>query len=136
MIIGFTGTRKGMTDVQKTVFEAYILPMTEFHHGSCQGADVEAARIVRKTFRLPVPKIVVHPGPAGPWREESGIDNIFLSPKPFLTRNRDIVNACDELIACPKGMEEEKTGGTWYTIRYARKVGKKVTIIYPDGSFG
>jgi len=34
----------------------------------------------------------------------------------------------------PKGKVEEWRGsGTWATIRYARKVGKPVTIIYPDG---
>lgn len=30
-------------------------------------------------------------------------------------------------------MHEQKQGGTWYTINYARKVKKDLIIIFPDG---
>jgi hypothetical protein len=50
-----------------------------------------------------------------------------------LQRNRNIVDAVQVMIACPRGFEEELRSGTWATIRYARKVGRKLYIIYPDG---
>ena len=46
MIIGFTGTRYSMTDAQRAAFGVLVMldmDFQEFHHGSCQGADVEAA---------------------------------------------------------------------------------------------
>lgn len=134
MKLGFTGTRNGMTELQKTIFEGLLQPMEEFHHGSCRGADVEAARIVHHTFELS-PTIVCHPGPDDdPCREASGVDDEVRPPKTHFARNRDIVNETDELIATPADMAEQERGGTWYTIRYAQRVRKPVTIIWPDGS--
>ncbi len=133
MIIGFSGTRHGMTDVQQAVFEGLIEKPTEFRHGSCRGSDVQAARIVRKLFKDHIP-IIAHPGPSGDSnREDSGVDDEKRPSRSHLARNRDIVNACDLLIACPFESVEQTRGGTWYTIRYARNRGTKVTIIYPDG---
>lgn len=48
-------------------------------------------------------------------------------------RNHDIVDATEWLIATPKKFEEIRSG-TWATVRYAKKVKKPVTIIWPDGS--
>lgn len=134
MKIGFTGTRKGMSEYQLAVFEGLLEKMESFHHGSCQGADVEAARIVYSTFLEP-PEIICHPGPNDDEHQElSGVDTKRKEPKTHFARNRDIVNETDKLIACPCDMTEQKRGGTWYTIRYAKKQGKPVTIIWPDGS--
>jgi hypothetical protein len=136
MRVGFTGTRKGMTASQAAVFEGLVELPTEFHHGSCKGADVEAARIVRRTFIVHVP-VICHPGPNGdPCQEPSGVDDERREPKTHFARNRDIVNETDRLIACPCDMTEQSRGGTWYTVSYARKKGKPVTIIWPDGSIG
>lgn len=133
MIIGFSGTRHGMNDVQRALFEGLIKEPTEFHHGSCRGSDIQAARIVRSLFRNHIP-IICHPGPDGDGnREDSGVDDEKRPPRSHLARNRDIVNACDLLIACPFENEEQARGGTWYTINFAKKTGKKVTIIFPDG---
>lgn len=53
-----------------------------------------------------------------------------LPSKPPLERNKDIVDMCDILIAVPIDPEvEEKRSGTWATIRYCRKKGKKIVII-------
>jgi hypothetical protein len=64
-----------------------------------------------------------------------------LSRKPYLARNRDIVNESDRLITLPKGPETLRSG-TWATVRYAVEAGKPVRIYYPNavtswaGSFG
>ena len=39
MIIGFTGSRKGMTGEQAAVVMRLLLSATEGHHGDCVGAD-------------------------------------------------------------------------------------------------
>ena len=53
--------------------------------------------------------------------------------KPPLDRNRDIVDACDVLIATPKDFVEELRSGTWATVRYARKQRKPLVIVWPNG---
>ncbi len=137
MIVGFTGTRRGLTVDQKATFEGLMWDRChEFHHGSCCGADVEAAKIVRNTLKNHV-KIIGHPGPTGEsCKVSSGVDDEVTKDKTHFARNRDIVNLSDELIACPGEMESPGYGGTWYTINYARKVKKPLTIVYPDGSIG
>lgn len=132
-IVSFTGTRLGMTSVQASVFEGLITDVEEFHHGSCEGADVEAARIVGRSFGVK-PHIVAHPGPDGdPHRGDSGVDDEVRPPKTHLARNREMVDLADVVYACPPTAEEQPRGGTWYTVRYARKKGKKLYIITPDG---
>ena len=140
MNIGFTGTRQGMTQAQWHWTKREILALkldyeNTFHHGCCVGADEQAHRIVRDHIaKMGVWNwgIVLHPpqytkhkalclGEVAQWR-----------PKPYLDRNRDIVNCSDILIAAPAGPEVRRSG-TWSTVRYARKCGKPIIIIYPDG---
>lgn len=52
-----------------------------------------------------------------------------------LVRDENIAMDCSRMIACPAGPEASyPRSGTWATIRRARKWGKPVTIIWPDGS--
>lgn len=54
-------------------------------------------------------------------------------PLPYLARNHKIVDAVQEMLACPGEVMEQLRSGTWATIRYARRVGKPVHVILPDG---
>lgn len=192
MKIGFTGTRKGLTDVQRatlrdelekldaenshrvqsgimrraehpdwelpsgvaalmfdgaTAEEAgriaqgeQVQPGTvEFHHGDCVGADAQAHQLVRSLYADPEEGwfVVTHPPTDPKARAWCGVveydgpgDQLF--PKPYLERNHAIVDATDCLIACPDGPERERSG-TWATVRYARRRGKRVVVIMPDG---
>ena len=60
-------------------------------------------------------------------------------PKPYLKRNHDIVAAgVDGLIAAPKDFVQPASlrgQGTWTTIGYARKAGRRIWIVWPDGTF-
>ena len=134
--VGFTGTRDGMTKQQIEWFKKYINNniISEFHHGACKGADVQAHQIVWDAITS-VLKIIVH-RPIN--RKYEGIyrntdcDVIELPRKDYLERDRDIVNQTDVLIAMPKS-DDENRSGTLYTINYAKKQSKEVIIVYPDG---
>jgi len=131
MRIGFTGTREGMTTRQIAVASLMLAYADELHHGDCDGADAQAHDL----GRLHGAHIVGHPPKNGSKRAFCECDEL-REPKGYLERDDDIVDETDELIATPKEFEPQDRGGTWYTINYAKRVGKPVTIIYPDGSVG
>ena len=118
MNVGFTGTRNGMSNCQRTQFVHLIqsLALATFHHGGARGADDEARRLVERLVAdyphsRGVP-IIEHPAGANPLR-----------------RNRQIVAAVDVLIAAPRTDHEELRSGTWATVRYARQAGKAVVML-------
>jgi len=130
MKIGFTGTRNGMTDKQKSAFQALIAMFKpiEFHHGDCIGADAEAHDMAEKHCA-----VIIHP-PIDEALRARKAARVYCPQKTHFARNRDIVNDTELLIATPMQAEHQTHGGTWYTIDYARKKGKPVTVINPDGS--
>jgi len=127
--IGFTGTRSGMTERQKKELRKY-LEMQDcggiFHHGDCVGADAEAHQIASRLGY----EIVIHP-PKNP-KERAYCWSVFVKPeKEYLKRNHDIVDDSNILLAAPKSKKEVVRSGTWATIRYAHKIGKKVIVLDP-----
>lgn len=127
MRIGFTGTQAGMSNRQKAEFKKLIRGATELHHGDCIGADEEAHLIAMEVGLT----IGVHP-PSDPKKRAfvtTRNGDATYSPKPYLMRNRDIVDTTDELIAAPLTNQEQLRSGTWSTVRYARRIGKKVTVL-------
>lgn len=129
-ILGFTGTREGMTSEQiGTVDNITAFEFDEVHHGDCIGADHDMHRIARANGQ----RLIGHPPEDPSLRAFCNFDDL-LDPKPYLERDRDIVDMCDVLIATPKESVEVQKGGTWYTVRYARSKGKKIIIVWPDGS--
>jgi hypothetical protein len=127
MILGFTGTSQEVSQRQINWMAAMLdrLKPEELHHGDCVGADamVHALAVSRG---IPV---VIHP-PLNPtkraWCDTGKVT--LLHPKPYIIRNHDIVNLCDELLAVPNAREVIRAG-EWATIRYARRIGRK-TYIY------
>jgi len=145
--IGFTGTHLGMTVIQRMYFETSLKSIIgdsdvlEFHHGDCIGADKQADESVVTHWiangLMPRALIVVHPPNDSKKRaycQSYPESRILWTPAPYLNRNRDIVDETEVLIACPLSKIEQLRSGTWSTVRYARKLGKKIAIIYPDGS--
>lgn len=129
MIIGFTGTRKGMSERQLDqlafMLGCFLVPGSssrgEFHQGGAKGADKQARMLARNMgFEVkwhPCPGVsledVLDEEPLAKhetWRE------VF----PPLQRNRNIVRDVDILVATPFTDDEELRSGTWATIRYAR----------------
>lgn len=143
--IGFTGTQRGMTPLQHDtlywlwVFKAVGAQQNDIsvtlHHGDCVGADKEADDIASelgwrregwpyqpisgsRAKRAYCPVDLMHP----------------VNPDPM---NRNLViaqRAVDGLYATPAEYVEQLRSGTWSTIRRARKLKRRVVIIYRDGS--
>ena len=125
--IGFTGTEQGMTELQKVGLANYLRQYRgDFHHGDCIGADEEAHQIVKKLNYI----IVIHP-PTNPKKRAFCERGTVLPAKEYLIRNKNIVYSSDILVAAPKERKEIVRSGVWATVRFARKIGNKVKIIYP-----
>lgn len=132
MRTGFTGTQRGMTAQQKVAVKRLFLTTKpcEFHHGDCIGADADAHSIFRQ---LRCGKVILHPPVYASKRAFCKAD-VSLSPLPYLDRNKEIVINTDILIATPGETEEQLRSGTWSTIRFARKKGHPICIVFPDGT--
>ena len=133
MKVGFTGTREGMTDQQRAAVRQWLRenPPSEVHHGNCIGADEQFSYAVVDALDA-LPREVIHPcdipsmQAPDPWADE--IRQVLGA----LERNKNIVDETDMLLVGPKGPQELRSG-TWATVRYARKQGKRIVIVWPDG---
>lgn len=138
-MIGFTGTRDGMTEAQRfstqRVLERCVVKFGPLvGHGDCLGADDEFDRIaadlgcVRHIFPANIESMRAH-------CELRGAIEI-THPMPPLRRNVWFVDRSVVLIGCPKEYREAVRSGTWFTIRRGRERSGKIPIlvILPDGS--
>lgn len=132
MIVGFTGTRKGMTQLQRDALPVILrrLRLTAGRHGDCIGADKQCHAIMRELRA----KMFGHPGSDGPLRAHCDFDEC-AEPRDYLRRNQDIVNLSECMVAAPGQREEQQRSGTWATVRYAKQAGRLLIILWPDGEY-
>lgn len=140
MKVGFTGTRKGMTNRQKKTLYLIMIDIEpiEFTHGGCYGADSEAHEIIHEIITPEEERIHIYPGNQNQYtiwkkyKRTDFLDYITLHEiMPYLKRNKKIVDSSNILAAAPSSLKEETRSGTWTTIRYARKQGKPIIILDP-----
>jgi hypothetical protein len=129
--IGFTGTRQGMTAEQACALRDLLTshPGAVLHHGDCIGADEQAHDIAVSQGC----GIVIHP-PLDDKQRAFRPAVRTRTPKPYLVRNKAIVRETDLLIATPAEASEQLRSGTWSTVRFARRQGRAIWIIQPDGT--
>jgi len=133
MILGFTGTSRGMTQKQLATVRYLFneLQLHVLHHGDCIGADAQAHRIAMDLQA----RIVIHP-PDDPKKRAFCIGADEVKPTfPYLVRNHHIVDHSRDGIVAVPFRESEVRSGTWATIRYARKAKLKIWLVWPDGTF-
>lgn len=134
MILGFTGTREGMTDVQRERVAQLLFDERPavVHHGDCVGAD---SQFHDSALLLPVPpRIETHPCTLTKFRAYRKAD-VVHPVKPPRNRNQDIARSSDHLIAAPLMMPAlSPFSGTWQTVRFMLGFKKTVTVVWPDGS--
>lgn len=135
MKLGMTGSRDGLSDKALSTVKdilSKIKSVAEVHHGDCLGAD----KIFHDLAVSCGYKIVIHPPDKDIMRAGCTTGNPVIRDKqPYIKRNHNIVNECNILIAFPSSQKEIIRSGTWSTVRYARKKGKNLVIIYPDGGY-
>lgn len=120
-----------MTDAQLLKVEELLSDnqAEKAHHGDCIGADVD----FHSLSRLKGLWIVGHPPINNGLRAFCEFDEC-REPKPYLERDRDIVDESDWVIFTPGSYREILRSGTWTCIRYARKKNKEGHVVWPDGT--
>lgn len=135
--IGFTGTRHGMTPLQRAGVAAILQQVAGAdafiaHHGDCVGADAEFHDLCRQ---MPQSFIVVHPGPLDDLPNQAGrVGDERRLPMPHMRRNKYIVMASTVMIAAPFELTQQEHGGTWRTIEMARTAKRPLVIVSPEGA--
>jgi hypothetical protein len=137
-MIGFTGTRDGMTPQQRAavtkILERYCSRFGALvGHGDCLGADAEFDEIAaslgiqRATYPCDIESMRAH-------CEVRGALQVTEPVGPLL-RNGWIVRDALAMIATPKESTEQLRSGTWATVRLARrKIGLPLLLVAPNGN--
>lgn len=127
MKIGITGSRQGFTLQQYVALENLLVRLDGrvLLHGDCVGVDGDTHDLA---YALGY-DIHVYP-PSDDKLRAFKTGDMSFPPKPYLDRNRDIVNDCDILIGVPR----VGSRGTMYTIKYGVDQGKDVRMIEEDGT--
>lgn len=136
MIVTFTGTRKGMTKRQHSKMLELLAEFQPTHvrHGAAIGADeqfhstcvyndVPLIEVFPSNIKSQSMSTIIEP-PTGTLR-------IHPAQDP-LTRNYLMVKGADLVIACPDTSVETIRSGTWATVRYADRLGRKIVVIKPQ----
>jgi hypothetical protein len=121
-----------MSESQKRVVKDLLSQVgaEELHHGDCVGADADAHDIARELNLV----ICVHPPIKNDLRAFCDADRLAPA-KGYLSRDRDIVNETECVIATPYDTSKpaKPVGGTWYTVQYAMGAKRPVFIIFRNG---
>lgn len=136
MIISFTGTRRGASWTQLEAVRQHLLRLrpSAVAHGACVGADdqLDALAASLGIARLVWLSTSVTRVPNHVLRARTGSSvTITLPALPPLERDRLIVDVGDLLIATPAQSYEVRRSGTWATVRYARRIGRRVILVTP-----
>lgn len=123
--IGFSGTRRGMSDHQFRKLRDLLLEHTRggcvvAHHGCCVGADAQFARTAGASDLV---HVVGHPPRIARLLSDDALaccDEI-MQPVDYHQRNAAIVAASQIMIAAPLENTPQPRGGTWATIRMSLK---------------
>ena len=120
--------------------------VTDFYSGGADGVDCWAALIIlelrKKNPALRLHVCLPHEGQADKWNDSAQeryrsilkqADSIVYVSRAYydgcmLDRNHRLVESAGSLLAVYNG---ERRGGTAATIRYARKLGRKIVILDP-----
>ncbi len=105
-----------------------LLGATEVHLGDCVGIDAEAHDVAIYLKLRTVGHV-----PEDPRMRAFKTYDDEREPYPYLIRDHHIVDESDVLIGMPRTLQEELRSGTWATIRYARRIGRRRIIISREG---
>lgn len=144
MIVGSTGTKRGMTDAQWSTLGDLVAAqqtgplenrISYWHHGDCVGADAQC-HVLALQHKIPVH---LHPMEPDHFRAYCRGALFTNFPKDPLKRNVDIARVIDKLFVTPKEFSNVTRSGTWHAVRKAleesfRRKAIDIVIILPDGT--
>lgn len=140
MIIGFSGTRHGMSPRQLMVVQRIIIDRKPelVLHGGCVGSDEQFDKICRTLDidRRCYPADDVGKSMRFIPQQTSTSKVQMMDPRPALKRNALICKDADIMIATPAEPTPPKDirgQGTWHTIRKARDLGMPLILVIPNG---
>jgi hypothetical protein len=134
--VGFAGSRRGLTEAQKRALRDLLAELRprELHHGGEAGANEELLAIVGELTRggaVEVPRVFCRPAAGGASTAAAG--DVILQPRPRHERDLALVAACGLLVACPPDAPERRGSRVWVLVRRARRAGRPVRVVWPDG---
>jgi hypothetical protein len=146
IVLAFTGTRRGLTPAQLAALRVVLAEIrfhnSVVHNGAAEGADEEMLDLLAEGL---AGRPTVHLWPCNRERQQWAFEWALAFSKalhpsarvhptaPPLERNRRMVAAASVVVACPDGPERLRSG-TWSTVRAARRRGREVVLVWPDGS--
>lgn len=139
MIVSFTGTSQGMNSTQESnlcreLIRLQVVSLDDSRillgiHGDCVGADAQFHDIC---LELGI-AIEIHPCTIEKMRAYcKGARKVYDPIKP-LDRNKVMVERAERTLATPATDFETPRGGTWHSIRHAKKLSRPLTIFLPSG---
>lgn len=129
--VGFVGVRGGLAYPQFRALCRLLIDrdipgavtgVGTIVRGTDGWGDRDFDRIAR--WMTPTPELVIQDAAPTP----DGLEPTHAA------RNRAIVDGCDLLVACPPVPVEEPRSRTWQAVRHARRIGRPVVLVYPDGT--
>ena len=87
MIVGFTGSRVGMTGPQSAIVLKLLAKAAEAHHGDCVGADEQ----FHELCRIAGVPVVIHPPDDDKLRAFCEGAIRVEAPRPYLVRNASLL---------------------------------------------
>lgn len=139
IILAFTGPRDGMQFAQYNQLRYQLRRLRPtLHtilHGGCIGADGQFHQLLMEEDLLHCTEIYWSDRP-GQRAALAGLNFVRRQHDPDdpLARNEIMARRCDLLIATPAQTKEKLRSGTWTTIRRAKRFGKRIMYIWPDGT--
>jgi hypothetical protein len=129
-----------VTEAQVATLRKLLAGADRLLHGVCVGADMIAHRLA---LELGVPEIVGYPGcdengesPKRFYAEYASLgSDVYreFPAEPYLDRNRRMAEESTEVAAVVRKPTYYRSG-EWSTVVRARKLGRPVTLVLPDGS--
>jgi len=113
----FTGSRKlenNVSNLQRLKTEIENLKPRIIIHGGAKGADLMCEYLAQE---MKIKTKIVKPD----------YKNHHYKAAPLI-RNLEMIREADQVLAFT--LNSNQTGGTWYTIKESRKIGKPVKILY------
>ncbi|HEY1248774.1 MAG TPA: hypothetical protein VGE97_07300 [Nitrososphaera sp.] len=135
LTVAISGTRKGMTAPQEVQLRKIFMRLRKKYgqitllHGDCFGVDEQTHKIAREF------NFAVRIYPPMNDRQRAYCKGDELMPvQTYSVRNNNMVRDSDYVICVPASKAEQMRGsGTWMTYRYAKRIRRPYTLLFPDG---